>query len=512
MLNARVIHRLALSGMLVVLLVLLSALPPLGASPGPADRSGEPQIIQTWLGWTNLGKPAGVTSVRWPVVGQNQDGRLEVFAGNSATSDSDRVVYHIWQTVSGWSSWDRLGGTASGLTAPSIVQNYDGRLEVFAQSYWLGVGGAHPGDHYEAAHIYQTAANGPWGSWSDLSQPSNGSLVELYEPYAGRHQDGRLIFFARGNDGDFWSRSQAGAGVDTWSAWTSLGKPSGVDLSPVLSVGQQQDGSLDIFTYGSNNQVYHNWQTAPNGGWNGWISFNKPPGVDLYEPAAGRNQDGRVEFFTCGSDGQLWHKWQTTPNNGWAWSASWGTLGKPPGVDLDPPVVGQYGSGAMNVLARGSDSQIWSVSQTAPSNGWGTWQSLGKPLGVNLTEQIAVGRFWTGFLALFAVGDDGALWMNQEGYEVVLCYDLVVNVSPGGGGSVDLDPAPNCTPGTAYTAGTPVKLTAVANGGYGFDAWTGDVSGNLNPVTITMDGTKNVTANFRGAEGKAGYYLPFVVK
>jgi uncharacterized repeat protein (TIGR02543 family) len=39
-------------------------------------------------------------------------------------------------------------------------------------------------------------------------------------------------------------------------------------------------------------------------------------------------------------------------------------------------------------------------------------------------------------------------------------------------------------------------LTATPNTGYTFVGWTGDASGTTNPVTVVMNGNKNVTANF----------------
>lgn len=49
---------------------------------------------------------------------------------------------------------------------------------------------------------------------------------------------------------------------------------------------------------------------------------------------------------------------------------------------------------------------------------------------------------------------------------------------------------------SGYTLGTQVQLTATPNTGYHFINWSGDTSGTTNPLTITIDGNKNVTANF----------------
>jgi uncharacterized repeat protein (TIGR02543 family) len=68
-------------------------------------------------------------------------------------------------------------------------------------------------------------------------------------------------------------------------------------------------------------------------------------------------------------------------------------------------------------------------------------------------------------------------------------YTLTVNTV--GDGSVTLDP-----PGGVYTAGTEVELTAEAAPGWEFSGWSGDLSGDANPETITMDDDKTVTAHF----------------
>jgi uncharacterized repeat protein (TIGR02543 family) len=54
---------------------------------------------------------------------------------------------------------------------------------------------------------------------------------------------------------------------------------------------------------------------------------------------------------------------------------------------------------------------------------------------------------------------------------------------------------PNPTNGT-YDDGTSVSLTATPDAGYQFDGWSGDATGNTNPLTITMDADKAVTAMF----------------
>jgi hypothetical protein len=67
-------------------------------------------------------------------------------------------------------------------------------------------------------------------------------------------------------------------------------------------------------------------------------------------------------------------------------------------------------------------------------------------------------------------------------------YTLTVHVI--GGGSVTRNPDQ-----PLYNPGTQVQLTAVARGWY-FDHWSGDASGSDNPLTISMDANKDITAHF----------------
>lgn len=75
------------------------------------------------------------------------------------------------------------------------------------------------------------------------------------------------------------------------------------------------------------------------------------------------------------------------------------------------------------------------------------------------------------------------------------CQTLTVNLNPAGSGSVTV-PTQSC--GGGYTSGSVIQLTAVAGTGYVFESWSGDASGSTNPVTVTMNGNKVVTANMRG--------------
>jgi uncharacterized repeat protein (TIGR02543 family) len=66
-----------------------------------------------------------------------------------------------------------------------------------------------------------------------------------------------------------------------------------------------------------------------------------------------------------------------------------------------------------------------------------------------------------------------------------------LNINNDGDGSVTKNPDQ-----PTYTYGAAVELTAIADLGWTFDHWSGGLSGSMNPVTITIDSDKFVTANF----------------
>ncbi len=72
-------------------------------------------------------------------------------------------------------------------------------------------------------------------------------------------------------------------------------------------------------------------------------------------------------------------------------------------------------------------------------------------------------------------------------------YTLDLAANPPGAGTIDANPGPGAA---GYSGGTPVTLTADPAEGYLFTSWSGHASGSSNPVDVTMNAHKNVTANF----------------
>ncbi len=70
-------------------------------------------------------------------------------------------------------------------------------------------------------------------------------------------------------------------------------------------------------------------------------------------------------------------------------------------------------------------------------------------------------------------------------------FHLGTDVSPSGGGSISKSPDQEW-----FADGASVTLTATPATEYDFSEWTGSASGSANPLTLTMNQARNVTANF----------------
>ncbi len=95
----------------------------------------------------------------------------------------------------------------------------------------------------------------------------------------------------------------------------------------------------------------------------------------------------------------------------------------------------------------------------------------------------------------FIVTDNhGATDSETITLNIIPQYTLTINIV--GQGTVNQQIVELAPPPTTYPGGTIVRLTAVPDAGWAFSAWSGALTGSTNPIDITMDSDKTVTATF----------------
>jgi hypothetical protein len=269
-----------------------------------------------WSEWDSLGSPGGDGLMRSLVLGQNKDGRLEVFALRQ-----DATVWHAWQRPgaqpeAGWTEWRGFGQPGTALWGNLAVgANADGRLEVFAPA-------APTGGNPTMRHRWQR--QGRWSDWHPL-HPAGSSQVPVGSPVLARNADGCLELFMVG-DGAVWHARQNTPG-GTWAPWSSLSGEPVVEFVGV-GVGTYADDRLVLFATSDNGGLYHREQTV-DGDWTGWESVGRVGGE--VDPTLALNADGRLELFLLLPTGGMFQLTQTLNGTPYDWPpASAGARWPPP--------------------------------------------------------------------------------------------------------------------------------------------------------------------------------------
>ncbi len=252
-----------------------------------------------------------------------------------------------------------------------------------------------------------------------------------------------------------------------------------------FNAGWMSGGYDRLIQYGSGGGVYSVYSFSGGAqwdwSWNFLGTFNYAYDQDRIEWAIPRSLLGgasapRIQFNTSGGDVSI---------DTWANSAESGaknyqmadipsyTFQVQSGQGTPQPAVGiyhhDYGSTLTNlvttpVAANGTQivSLGWSMSGNAPATGSGT----------NFTMTITNNALLN--------------WLWQT--------NVYFSRSAGANGSVGSEPADGYYPRISS-----VTVTAVPFSGYAFAGWSGDITGsqtNNNPVTVSLDRTKSITANF----------------
>lgn len=255
---------------------------------------------------------------------------------------------------------------------------------------------------------HQVAADGSWISVFDNLGGNNPGT-----PSCGIGESGYIELFVRGADGKLWHTWQnAAPSTDSWGAWGSLGSYNSVSLTGNPAIMQAIDRRMEVFAVNTNGELTHIYQTVIDGGWSSWMSHGKPAGVNLVgSPFAANAADRKIEVFVRGSDANVWHIWQTVPNGG---MGSWENLSNGGSAISSDITSALSQDGRIEIFALAADHNIWHRAQTAPNSGWTSWDNLGTPAGIALAAGPKACNQQNNAIQLFCAGSDGNIWHKWQ--------------------------------------------------------------------------------------------------
>jgi hypothetical protein len=308
-----------------------------------------------------------------PVV-TDAKGKMYVFA---RAIDGKTCLMRQTAINGGWTGWTDLSGTAASdpVTATNILKG----STVFAR--------------FSDGNLYyrmQSIPNGTWSDWAGLGGPIVG------KPAVGKSPDGRLDVFCRMSDGSIQHKWEATGGG--WQAWESLGGSWAGD--PVVAL--TWEGRQELYARGTDNLLYWKYQLN-NGSWSGWAALGGPIAG---QPATGRTSDGRTEVFCRFADGTLRRSIQASLDVGTSWGG-WTVLSASAGSDL---VLARTPSGLQEMFFTDNGGQVMRSRQTVVDGGWTAWESLGgSAIGMPI-----VGHHDDGRLQVFIFQADGKMWGKSQ--------------------------------------------------------------------------------------------------
>jgi hypothetical protein len=164
-----------------------------------------------------------------------------------------------------------------------------------------------------------------------------------------------------------------------------------------------------------------------------------------------------------------------------------------------------------------SDLHYTVTASSEPSNG-GTVQLPPRPgsEGYQVNQSISVfARAHPGYVFAWWSGDLGGkenprtlLINDNKSITAVFNPTVIVYCTPSEGGSIALTPS---QPSGGYSAGTQVTVTATPAKGFRFTTWGGDASGSGNPITVTVDVGKTLSARFAEEQESSSRWWLWVI-
>ena len=333
-----------------------------------------------------------------PCVANTSDGRMELFAiGNTGS------LYHTYQTNANgsWSAWIAMGTAANKWTItslPAVGVNKDGRLEVFL----VGTNGS-------VYHAYQkTPGSSAASNWSAFSIISSSYVSQNAKLAVGNWANGALDLFVVGTDDVLYHNYQTTAGSSTsWSGFYGLGGTW--DQGADISVANEKDGRLDVFVINGVGSLNNNWQTAANStSWHGWHNMSSSVNVTA-RTAVTPDSSGILNAFVLGTDGVCYTRSESSANSPGSWGGWSGLSGTTFQTDAKP-VVTHDQNGAMELFIVGPNQDLLHNYET--SGGWSGWASLGGTFAQNIRP--CVGANDDGRLQIFLNLANGAMDTSWE--------------------------------------------------------------------------------------------------
>jgi hypothetical protein len=425
---------------------------------------------------------------------QTNDGGY-IVAGETASfgaGNYDCWILKLSQT--GTIEWQKTYGGSGEDYAFSIEQTTDGGYIAVGVTSSFGAGA-------EDAWVLKLDSDGniQWqqtygGSSKDyawfIQQTSDGGYIIGGETYSfGDASDNGWILKLSSSGDIEWERIYGGSDQDWFSTvqQTSDGGYAVCGSSSSFGAGSSDGWVLKL---ASNGDI--EWQRTYGGSDQDWFSTVQQTSDGGYAVCGSSSSFGAGSsdswVLKLASNGDI--EWQRTYGGSSA-DAARSVEKTSDGGYIVGATTSSFGAGDSDyfILKLFSDGDIDSSCELIGSSSASTSSTSVSPENSSATPAVTDA----------AVSTTGCTPQDTDATVMDICeagkYSLTIFAT----GEGTTDPSPGSY---VRDPGTQVTIKAIADSGYEFSEWSGDASGKTNPITITMDSNKSVTANFEVAKAK----------
>ena len=280
------------------------------------------------------------------------DGHLIAYA-----SDLDWTLIATRQKQStdanaSWTEWQSHSSSFSGGHKVAAVNLTDNRQQVFVVD----------GSGNIQTHN-QLTVDGSWSGWGPMGNP-----VAVKDIVATGGSGVTTHVFILGTDNSVRVAFKTGGASSAWSSWNTLGTLSGAtSLSAVFFGGIHQ-----VFV-GTSAGAFSTWGSGTGFG---FFSGFDNPGSGVVSIGAGLLADGRVNVMAFNGSNQLMMRIRSSAGSWTAWT-SMPQANPLRVVNMNTVTMGRLTDGRAQVLAIGSEGNIYQMSEGSPAS-FGSWSRFYK--------------------------------------------------------------------------------------------------------------------------------------
>jgi hypothetical protein len=203
-----------------------------------------------------------------------------------------------------------------------------------------------------------------------------------------------------GTDGSIWALDASG---NLYRKTASIQDPASVPAgSGTLAAGTAGGGGLHLFCLDGSGKP---WTTTKRAKLEQWLDWSALSTTETFTSlVSGEDQDGTLEVFCLSSNGVAWHARQE--ESGWSALEVVGKAGQPGDIGLTQLATGRDQTSLLHLFALADDGQIYLTCQDKTgTGGWSDWAALPTFPGFLLT--LATGKDPGGELEVFALDNSG---------------------------------------------------------------------------------------------------------